>query len=177
MYIPAPRIRATDVFLNSMSDQSIGYSMRDIGNANPASVAWTTANQARYVPFRILTPSKVLKLLVYNGTTAAGNTDVGIFTAAGVKLVSSGAVAQAGVSAWQEFDITDTWLTPGQYWFGMISSSTTATVIAWNSKPAGQLVGVASQAVGAATLPATATFAVLDIGLVPLIGASLRVLI
>ena len=59
--------------------------------ANPASVAWGTANNIVYVPFYLPRGETVVKLWTYNGSTAAGNTDIGIFTRAGVKLVSSGA--------------------------------------------------------------------------------------
>jgi hypothetical protein len=177
MFSPAPRVRPTEFFVNTMSNLSIGDALRDIASANPASTAWATANQARYIPFRILSACTVLKLLTYNGATATGNTDVGVFDRNGVKLISSGATAQAGTSTWQAFDTTDTLLVPGLYYFGLLSSSTTATFFSYASKPAGQLLGVQSQAVGAGTLPSTATFAVLDAAIIPVVGLSLRTLI
>lgn len=177
MFSPAPQAQQPEVFLNTMSNWSVGLSMRDIPNANPTSAAWATANQARYVPFRLLTGGLVLKLVTYNGATAAGNTDVGIFTRAGVKLISSGAVAQAGTSTIQSFDVTDTWLNPGLYYFGLLNTTTTGTYISYISKEAGQLTGCQSQAVGAGTLPATATFAILDAAVIPVVGISFRVLI
>lgn len=177
MYVPAPLVAPNEVFINTMSRLSIGDQMRDINSANPASTAWVTANQARYVPFRILTPALVLKLMVYNGATGSNSTDVGIFTAAGVKLVSSGLTAMSGINGWQVFDTTDTWLTPGLYYFGLLNNGTGGTYFAYPSLPAGQMAGVTSQAVGAALLPTTATFGVLDAAVVPIIGASLRVLI
>jgi hypothetical protein len=179
MFAPDVQSRVTEVFVNTMSPvNSIGGGLRHILGANPASAAWTTANQARYVPFKIMDACLVVKLLAYNGATAAGNTDIGIFTRAGVKILSSGAVAQAGTSNWQAFDVTDTWLNPGQYWFGLLNTTTTGTYFSFTSLPAAKLAGVCSQAVGAGTLPSTATFATMDAaGIIPIIGLSLRVLI
>jgi hypothetical protein len=178
MFAPGPLPSPPEVFLNTMSNWSIGLSTRTILASNPASTAWGTANQARYVPFRMLSRGLIVKLLAYNGTVVGGNTDIGIFTRAGVKLLSSGATAQAGTSKWQEFDVTDTWLNPGLYYFGVLNTTTTGTFFSFTSKPAAQLVGVQSEAVGAGALPATATLAVMDAGgLIPLVGLSLRTLI
>lgn len=179
MFAPADLAAPTEVFTNTMSPiLSIGGGLRTLLGANPASAAWTTANQARYVPFKLQQGALVLKLLTYNGTTTGGNTDVGIFTRAGVKILSSGATAQAGTSAWQEFNTTDTFIGPGLYYFGVLNTTTTGTYFAFTSLPAAKLAGVHSQAVGAGTLPATATFATMDAaGIIPIIGLSLRVLI
>ena len=146
--------------------------------AASASTAWGTANQARYVPFLIPAPFLVRKLLAYNGATAAGNTDMGIYTEGGSEVLGIAAAAQAGTSAWQEFDVTDTWLVPGLYYVGLLNTTTTGTYFTVPDVQVGRLAGVFSQAVGAATLPSpTATFAALDGVGIPIVGMSSRTLI
>jgi len=156
---------------------SCGIAMRP-GGAAAASTAWATANQARYVPFLIPDPFLVRKLLAYNGATTGGNTDMGVYDENGAEVVGIAAAAQSGTSAWQEFDVTDTWLVPGLYYVGLLNTTTTGTYYAYANKELGRMAGVFSQAVGAATLPSpTATFAALDAYGVPVVGMSSRVLI
>lgn len=156
---------------------SIGNVMRAVGAA-AASLAWGTANQARYVPFWLPQPYTVVKLLAYNGATAAGNTDIGVYDASGNERISIAAAAQAGLNVWQEFDVTDTTLEAGLYYIGLLNTTTTGTYFAWNSKEIGRAAGVFSQAVGAGTLPTpTATFAALDAAVVPIVGMASRTLI
>lgn len=130
------------------------------GIATPASAVWPTANTAIYVPLNLPTGYLVKRLWCLNGGTAAGNIDIGIYDAAGNRLTSSGAVAQAGTNAIQHFDITDYLLAPGSYYMAMSCSLGTATV--WKSTgQSATFVGIAgclSQA-SAHPLPATATFA------------------
>ena len=155
---------------------SCGVAMRP--GAASASTAWGTANQARYVPFLIPAPFLVRKLLAYNGATAGGNTDMGIYTEGGSEVLGIAAAAQAGTSAWQEFDVTDTWLVPGLYYVGLLNTTTTGTYFTVPDVQVGRLAGVFSQAVGAATLPSpTATFAALDGVGIPIVGMSSRTLI
>lgn len=177
MYRPPTFTFQSLPLVSSASAMSVGPMMRPTGGAM-ASAAWATANQARYVPFWLPEPFLVVKLLAYNGATAAGNTDIGVYDANGNELISIAAAAQAGTSAWQEFDVTDTWLVSGLYYIGLLNTTTTGTYFAWASKEYGRLAGVFSQAVGAGTLPTpTATFAALDTAMVPLVGMSSRTLI
>lgn len=163
--------------LTTGSYLSIGMGLRPVG-APAASVAWGTANQARYVPFWLTQPFLVAKLVAYNGTTAAGNTDIGVYDSDGNERISIAAAAQAGTSAWQEFNVTDTYLASGLYYIGLLNTTTTGTYFGWANKEYGRAAGVFSQAVGAATLPSpTATFAALDAAVIPLVGMSSRTLI
>lgn len=156
---------------------SCGLAAR-LNAAAAVSVAWATANQARYVPFTITTPFLAAKLLAFNGATAGGNTDMGIYTAAGTEVVGIAAAAQSGLNTWQSFDITDTMLMPGLYYLGLLNTTTTGTYFSWGNLQGARAAGMFSQAVGAATLPTpTATFAALDAFGIPLVGISSRALI
>lgn len=164
--------------ITTMGRQSIGLDINRLHNALPASVAWGTANQARYVPFRLPEPVTVVKLLAYNGATAAGNTDIGVYDAAGTEVISIAAAAQSGTSVWQEFDVTDTTLLPGLYYIGLLNTTTTGTYFGWANLQFGRAMGVFSQAVGAATLPSpSATFAALDAAVIPVVAMSTRTLL
>ena len=143
-----------------------------------ASTAWLTANRAFFYPFWLAHAITVLKMFVFNGATAAGNIDVGIYTEDGRKLVSSGSTAQAGTSALQEFDITDTLLTPGRYYLAIAKDDTTGTVFLFNS-PGTRFVqgaGVLMQETAFA-LPATATFATATLIQIPVFGFTTRALL
>lgn len=160
--------------LSSIGPESL--MLRDAGSV--ASIAWATANQARYVPFWIPERIVVVKLLAYNGATLGGNTDIGIYDEVGSEVVGIGAAAQTPTNNWQEFDITDTPLNPGLYFVGLLNTTTTATYFGWANKEIGRAMGVYSQAVGAATLPTpTATFAALDAAVIPIVGMATRTLI
>lgn len=165
--------------ISTLTTESVGPAIRVLYSGGVPSTAWGTANQARYVPFWIPEPVTIVKLLAYNGsTTLAGNTDIGLYDAAGSEIVGIAAAAQAGTGTWQEFDIVDTPLLPGLYYIGLLNTTTTGTYAAFASKEAGRACGVYSQAVGAATLPTpTATFAALDAAIVPVVGMSTRVTI
>ena len=126
------------------------------------STAWTTANRAVFIPFYVEMPTTVYQIAVENGGTLGGNLDVGVYDVTGVRLVSSGTTAQAGISVIQKLNVTDTLLNPGTYFMAMSTDSTTATYIgtgAWSG--AGEWwrsFGVQEQ-LTAFVLPATATFA------------------
>lgn len=89
--------------------------------------AWPTANRAFVVQMIIESPMTITQMAVGNAATVAGNLSVGIYDQQFSRLVTSGAVAMAGATAVQVFDITDTALNPGVYYFAMSSDSTTAT--------------------------------------------------
>src|SRR3972149_4026032 len=95
----------------------------------PASAVWPTANKALYVPFRIGKPVLVKKLFLINGATVSGNVDVGIYDAAGTRLISAGSTAQAGASALQQFDIADTLLGWGLFYMALAVRNVTATAL------------------------------------------------
>lgn len=120
---------------------------------------WPAANRALYIPVEIDFPCTAVKM-AYQVTTQSGNYDIGIYSETGSRLVSTGstAVPAAGLAV---ADITDTPLNPGTYFLALNIDNTTAAVQRLNNPLAGtlQVCGVQQQAVGAITLPSTATFA------------------
>lgn len=92
-----------------------------------SSITWTTANLAVFCPFVVPYAVTAYQMAVENGATLNGNIDVGIYDVLANRLVSSGSVAQAGASAIQTVDITNTLLEPGSYFMALVSDSTTAT--------------------------------------------------
>lgn len=129
--------------------------------AMSASTAWGTANLGIYIPVILDVPVRVYKMSVANGATAGGNTDVGIYDEKGTRLVSIGPTAQAGTSAIQTFDITDTFLMPGTYHLGLANTTTTGTYLcAAFSVVRGRMSGCRQQTgLTSGTLPNPAVFA------------------
>ena len=125
-----------------------------------ASAVWPTANKAMYMPFWLAQPIIVVKLFCLNGAAVSGNVDMGIYDAAGTKIVSTGSTAQAGISVIQEFDIADTVVGPGLFYLAIALDNTTGTIYRgfFLSLPVASLAGMAHQ-LTAFPLPATATFA------------------
>lgn len=173
--IPSVQFRSVPI-LTTSSFESLAPMARDF-NANALSTAWGTANQARYIPFWIPDPIVAVKLIAYNGATAGGNSDMGLYDASGNQIVAAAAALQAGATIFQEFDIVDTPLRPGLYFVGLLNTTTTGTFMSYTDRQLGRAMGVYSQAVGAGNLPSPATFAALDAAVIPIVGIALRTLI
>lgn len=169
-----PIIRHTDrLILSTASPHSIGAALQAMGFAGVVGT-WPTANLAFYIPISVHSTLTVVKMFIENGGTASGNVDLGIYDAGGTRLVSTGSTAQSGTSAIQEFDITDTTLTPGLYYLAMAIDNTTATLQRWSVTTAlAKAIGVCTQA-SAFALPSSATFATPSSGNLPFIGATIR---
>lgn len=123
----SPTLR-NSLTMGTLSPESLIVSINASVTTLVASQAWPLANMAIYVPIEILYPVTVTRLLVNNGTTVAGNIDVGIFDVNGSRMVSMGSVIQSGTSASQLFDIPDTTLLPGMYYMGLALSNVTGTI-------------------------------------------------
>lgn len=136
------------------------------------STAWATANVAYYLPMWLPFRYPVRNLFVYNFATVNGNVDVGIYNSDLAKLTPAVTTAQAGASGLQFFAV-DVVLDPGQYYFAMSSSSTTATFgsAGLGSATRQRYFGVLQQAT-AHPLPVTATPAAVSTARFPLIGAT-----
>lgn len=119
------------------------------------------ANTAYYWPFMIFETSIAVKMSYIVGTTPAGNVDVGIYDAGKNRLVNSGSTAQGSASTLQEIDITDTTLTPGQYFMAIQFSSGSANFFrfAIADETVQACVPMYVEAVGSFGLPATAAWA------------------
>lgn len=171
------RQRPTSQLISPYSYESIGQQIFAVSNAGIAS-ATCTANLACYVPFSLVEKRTALKMWVYNGATASGNIDVGIYRADGTKLVTMGPTAQSGTSDLQVLDITDTDLPPGeQLYMAFAASAGTTTVFRMTgSAQTSQIAacGVMEQSgLSSGTLPATATFAAFSTAnFLPIFGIS-----
>lgn len=163
--------------ITPLSLQSIGVDLAAAAVAAPASAAWTSSNRAYYVPFVVTEPCTVKNMFWVNGTTPAGNADVGIFTEAGTKLVSLGATAASGATRTQAGNITDTTLMPGRYYMGYSQSTAgdamQITVAGLDLATLGVYIEAAAH-----PLPATATFATgINLFALPLFGLTLEALV
>jgi hypothetical protein len=170
-------LRPDSVIIGTWSPEALGI---EIGALflTEASAAHPNANRAFFIPFRIARPLTVAKLWSFNGATVSGNIDVGIYDAAGARLVSSGSTAQAGTTAIQEFDVADTALdAPAQYYLGVALNNATGTLRRYTpAVPLGAAIGCAQQDT-AFPLPSPATFAVHATAYVPIVGLSARALV
>ena len=121
---------------------------------------WPAANRAIYVSVLVENPVVVTQMAVWV-TVQSGNLDVGIYSETGTRLVSAGSTVVGAAAAIQAINIADTLLAPGVYFLAMCVDNTTAAFQRTAAGNAGiySSFGVQQQAVGAVTLPATATFA------------------
>jgi hypothetical protein len=157
----------TRALLGMPSGSSIAVSSEECGlfellaGIGPTSGAYSTANQALYIPFRLSHRLPVAQVGWWNGATVSGNVDMGIYDAAGNRLGHTGSTAQAGVSVLQAVALALT-LDPGYYYFGFACDNITATFFRYpvgaSSAQALQALQLQVQAT-AFPLPATATFA------------------
>lgn len=159
------------------SPESLGL---DLANAalSPASAAWPAANRCIFVPFVVYTPLIAVKMGIRNGSTASGNFDIGIVDDQQSRLVSAGSTAQAGTTAVQSIDITDTALVPGVYYMALCMDGTTGTTFAW-ATPLGEAraSGVLSQSVGAVAIPNPVAFAAAQDAYIPSMFLTTRTLV
>lgn len=158
---PAPVM--SSVGLNSMGAVVLNSGLTS------ASTAWPAAARTIYVPLVIDRTVTVLQMFAYNGATASGNTDIGIYDFGGTRLVSIGATAQSGTSAIQLFNITDTVLVPGQYWMAMSNSGTTGTY--FRAALGVTVLGMAGASQDASSLPSSMSFTAPASAYLPIFGA------
>lgn len=129
----------------------------------PGSSGWNSGNLARYVPMTIPFPYPVRRVFWGNGSSAGGNFDFGIYTQDGARIYSTGSTGGSGNSAPQFVTLgTPVLLRPGDYYFALNHDASTANRV-WGSAAITAEIqrwgGIYQQAVGAVTLPASATFA------------------
>ena len=100
--------------------------------------------------------------------------DLGIYTADGSRIYSTGSTAQSGASAAQFVSPTKViLLSPGRYYLALACDSVTANrggqAATTTTAVAGRLAGILQQA-SALPLPATATFAAMSSAFTPYFG-------
>lgn len=163
------------IVITPVSPESLGVSTALFTGVSFLSTAWATGNLALYIPFVVSVPTTIVAGAIYNGTSVAGNFDIGVYDDQQNRLVSAGTTAVAGTTAWQSVSLTSTTLDPGVYYTGITCSSTSNNVWAATAGTASNLraAGILSQT-SALPLPATATFAVGTGTLIPLVALSTR---
>lgn len=133
---------------------------------------WPAANLAIYVPVSCPFMFQIVNMFWGNGATASGTVDVGFYSPDGGRVFSTGATTQTGTGV-NQFQALSNVIDPGGGYFAMLCSSATATAWGIASGPSNadyRSAGLRQQAVGSATLPATATFAQYAQSVYPLIG-------
>ena len=138
--------------------------------ALPTASAWPSNGLAIYVPHRIVAPTWVRRVWYVSGNST-GNVDVGVYNAAGTRLVSSGATAQAGTNTCFFIDVTPTLLMPGDHWLAISYASTTATPFRVAPTGLTRTQGICQEA-SAHPLPATMTPVAAGQELIPFFGFS-----
>jgi hypothetical protein len=135
------------------------------------SAAWPTADLAIYSPVIVRSRSVVKQLWYFNGVTATGNYDIGLYDAGGTALLRKGSTAKTTTSTEIVWDCTDTTIGPGIYYLALVCSNATDTFSVANpSAPALTAFGILTEA-AALPLPATATFALThSLAAAPLVG-------
>lgn len=138
---------------------------------SPATAAYPAANLAIYVPFYVAAPMNVQSVVWTNGATAGGNIDVGIYNEDATKVVSLGSTSRGTAStSVTTTSLTDTVIGAGRYYMGFLLDAT-SNMIAWTPAAGiAEALGVLEQAVGSATLPSPATFAVTTRAYIPQFG-------
>lgn len=134
--------------------------------------AWPSANLALFVPFVVEGLALAQKMLTWV-SSASGNVDLGIYDAAGNRLVSIGSTAASGTSI-QEYNITDLLLARGQYYMALAADNGTIQIRrgGGDARPTGTF-GMAEMA-SAFPLPSTATVAKVSNAYVPAFGVAMR---
>ena len=166
---PTMQDRSRTIIASSDLSAGSGHLMAAWGNGGSSAI-WPVANRAIFVPILIHQPYIVQSMFTLNGATAAGNTDVGIYTEGGVLLVSSGSTAQAGTTVAQSFNVTDTLLLPGVYYMACAKNDIVGTIFNIGVDVVlNRAMGVLSQSTAFA-LPNPATFAAAQDTHVPVFG-------
>jgi hypothetical protein len=172
----SPIINIDSLILSPASPNSIGEAINAMG-LSLSSATWPTANKAIYVPFSLSEPFPVAKIFVINGTAVSGNIDVGVVDRGGSRRVAIGSTAQSGTTAVQEFDVTDTTLNPGEYFFTVAMDNTTGQLESWNPNSAiCRALGLREQT-SAFPIPSSATFAAISSSRIPFIGLTPRTVV
>lgn len=96
-------------------------------NSVAISTGLPAANDPYAFPFRMSEPVTVRELMVYNGSSAGGNVDMGIYNTSWARLVSAGTTGGTGNSLWQIMNVTDTPLEENRtYYLVLVRDNATA---------------------------------------------------
>jgi len=149
------------IFSTVFSENGVFFPILSANQSHP-SIVWTgslATTDAILYPFIVTVPLQVTRMYHYNGGTAAGNFQLGIYNEDLSLLVATAATAQSGTSVPQWVDVTDTTLQPGNYFMALAAdnvsfTSTGSNNVVYASKMAGVFKATTSR-----PLPATITLA------------------
>lgn len=129
------------------------------GNAGFAAGSWPANNQAIYSPVNMPAPFTISRFMACNGANITGNTDVGLYHSSFTRLLSTGTIARANASVVQYFSVTAQRFPAGDYYLGIVLSSTTGTLIGTVMADSVNTMGcgLLQEALGSTVLPATMT--------------------
>ena len=151
---------------------SIGTITGTLGVA--ASGTWLNANLAIYVPFRLSRSMVVTNMFAFNGATALGSTDLGIYSCDGVRLVHTGSTGQITINSITTVNVTSTIIGPGLFYMAMSQSLSTSTYFrSALTAQFSKVVGVATQQT-AHPLPTVAVFGTVSGAYIPMFGLTCR---
>ena len=176
--IPQPFRRPASFNIGPLSWEAMGRQLLYTAQlSSTASTVWPGANRGIFYPFTLSEPRTVKQMWCYNGSAVAGSIDMGVYTAAGARLVNMGnGVSQATTSDLQYLDVTDTVLPPFVTLYAglALTDASTATVtcmVASSSLSQYRASGVVQMASAYSSgLVASATFATLTTNTLPLFG-------
>ncbi|HEY6021438.1 MAG TPA: hypothetical protein VIY48_16485 [Candidatus Paceibacterota bacterium] len=101
-----------------------------MGTTAPSSAAWSTANRAIMIPFRLFKPATAYKMGIMNGSVTSGNFDMGIYDIAGTLLGSTGSTLQSGANVLQEVALTaPVLLGAGYFYMALAFNNNTAQIL------------------------------------------------
>jgi hypothetical protein len=167
------------VTITPWSVESTGILINSIAGTKliaTTSTTWPSTNLALFFPFFLSKTIKVLNLFWVDGSANSGNVDVGIYTADGTKLVSTGSQVQ-GINGIQSVSVSLE-LGPGLFYLAIAMDNTTGALQAGTTGGVGNLESAsifgAAQMASAFPLPATATLATVGQDYIPVFGLSTR---
>lgn len=139
----------------------------------PGTAAWPVAATAFLVPFRVSRTITIRMAAIIVGTTTGGNVDIGIYSANGTLLVSSGATLMGTISTVQTFNLTDTVIGPGLFYMALAQSGAVGHVHRWAlGTVRGAMSGVLQAAAAGGVLPAQATMVTTTNNYIPVMAFS-----
>lgn len=143
---------------HTLSAESLGDKLAGQGLDPRQTSLVPVANRVIYIPVVLPVPIVAKRLFHLNTGTISGNIDVGVYNDALAKVVSSGSTLMAGTGVLQFFNITDTSLPSGRYYFAVTVDNTLArfngpTLVA--GQPG--MMGIFMETTVGFGLPATAT--------------------
>lgn len=151
-------------FPHAYGVMSLGPEAADVGGygvGDAASTTWPTANLAMLVPFSLAYRVTVHRMWMFNGSSVAGNIDIGVYDTSGTRLGSTGSTAQSGTSVPQNVNSTDFDIGPGVFYMALACSSTSANIFAASASTGGEPILASMGLVKVASsfpLPSSLTF-------------------